>query len=436
MIDETHDPAARSWVESAQNEGCDFPIQNLPLCVFSTADRGARGGVGIGDQILDMQELVALNLLEGEARVAAEAAAGPALNALMAMPSSATHALRSAVFALLRSDETRLGSRGERVLVPMAEATFHLPARIGGYTDFLSSRHHTERNSRLRGAKDPLPPAFFSLPVAYNGRVSSLSVSGTDVIRPCGQYRSKAGEVVFGPTAALDFELEMGAFVRQGNAIGEPIPVKRAAEHLFGLTVFNDWSAKDIQWWETLLGPFLGKSFMTSLSPWVVTAEALAPFRMSAAVRSPGDPPLLDYLRDEADQAQGAFSVRMEAWIRTEGMRRAGVPATRLSCAKFQDIYWTFAQMLAHHTSNGCPLQPGDFIGSGTVSGEDEASRACMTEIGLAGSRPVPVGNGEERAWLEDGDELVLRAKAERPGYVSIGFGECAGRILPARRVD
>jgi fumarylacetoacetase len=430
-IDETHDPARRSWVESANATGSDFPIQNLPFCVFGTKNGEARGGVGIGSMVLDLRALSSLGLLHGEAAQACQLAAQPSLNALMALPPSATASLRRELSALLAT--TSAGQSAVRpCLVAMDDAQFQLPARIGGYTDFLCSQYHTERNMRLKGSKDPLPAAFFSLPVAYNGRVSSMRVSGTNPIRPLGQFRDAAGKVVYGPARALDFELEMGAFVRGGNALGQPVGIAAADDHIFGLTLFNDWSAKDIQWWEQILGPFLGKSFHTSVSPWVVTLEALAPFRVAHVTPGNGNRNVLPYLLDERDQAGGMFDVAMTAALRTERMRREGEPARQISATNLRHLNWTFAQMLAHHTSNGCNLEAGDFCGSGTVSGQDIASAAGMTELASAGQQPIRVSAHEERGWLQDGDEVIFHARAQKDGFIPIGFGECRGIVLPA----
>jgi fumarylacetoacetase len=431
-LNATHDPARRSWVESANDGRTDFPIQNLPFCVFRHGER-ARCGAGIGDRIVDLGALFDGGLLTG---AAAEAATRSTLNALMALPPEQVSALRAALSELLRADGPQAGRRQEtieRMLMPMDGAQLLLPSDIDGYTDFLTSRHHTERHGRFKGLKDPLPPAFLSLPVAYHGRTSSIRISGTEVTRPNGQYKDAEGQVRFGPVVAMDFELEVGAFVGVGNALASPIPIAEAPRHLFGFCLLNDWSAKDIQWWEQVLGPFLGKNFMSSISPWVVTAEAMAPFRAPAAPRAEGDPPLLPHLHCPADQAAGALDVQLEAWLVTPAMRERGESGVCLTRTNPRHLYWTFAQMLTHHASNGCNLQPGDLIGSGTVSGAEPHTMACMTEMTEAGRQPIALPGGEVRRWLQDGDEIVLRARAEREGFVPIGFGECRGRLLPAR---
>jgi fumarylacetoacetase len=429
-LNQTHDAAVRSWVESANAADSDFPIQNLPFGVFE--HKGVKqGGVAIGDQVLAVQGLVDTGLLQGDALVAGRAAAQSELNDLMALDPKTVSALRAALFELLRA-----GGQGQArvasLLVPMADAVMQLPCRIGDYTDFLTSIHHTERHGRFKGLKDPLPPAFHSLPVAYHGRVSSIRLSGSDVVRPNGQWREADGSVHFGPAQALDFELELAAYIGRGNAQGRPVLIGDADERLFGFCLLNDWSAKSIQWWEQVLGPFLGKSFHSSLSPWIVTREALAPFRAKAAPRTDYAPPLLPYLDSAADQAEGAFDIELEVSLRSARMRAEGTPAKVLGLTNVKSLYWTFAQMLTHHTSNGCNLQSGDLIGSGTTSDAPETAMGCITEMAQAGKKPLPLGNGEERAWLADGDEIIFHGRAQRPGYASIGFGTCRGTIVPA----
>jgi fumarylacetoacetase len=433
-LNPTHDPARRAWVESANLPQTDFPIQNLPFGVFDDG-RGPRAGVAIGDQIVDLGALLGAGLLDGDAASAARACEDGRLNGLMALAPRFASSLRAALSDLLRSDgpqRARAESLRAQILVPMARAAMQLPCDIGDYSDFLTSLHHTERHGRYKGLKDPLPPAFKSLPIAYHGRASSIRVSGTPVRRPLGQYRNKAGEVEFGPAPMLDFELELAAFVGQGNQLGEPIPVGAAGRHIFGYCLLNDWSAKSIQWWEQVLGPFLGKSFISSISPWIVTQEALAPFRLPAPPRPEGDPAPLPHLSDAHDQAEGGIDIGLEAWLSTPARRAAGEAPLRITKTHLQNLYWTFGQMLAHHASNGCNLRPGDLIGSGTISGADDAARACITELTNAGADPLKVGPEKFRTALEDGDEIVLRARAERPGAVAIGFGECRGRIEPA----
>jgi fumarylacetoacetase len=314
----------------------------------------------------------------------------------------------------------------------MAATPMALPCRIGDYSDFLTSWHHTARHGRFKGLADPVPPVFRSAPVAYHGRASSIRVAGTPVRRPHGQWRDADGSVRFGVVQALDFELELAALVGRGNELGMPVPLDEADAHIFGYALLNDWSAKSVQWWEQMLGPFLGKSFMTSLSPWVVTSEALLPFRCAAPARDAQAPALLPYLHSDGDRAAGGLDIGLEAWLQTEHMRSRGIAPVRLTSTHLSNLEWTFGQMLAHHASNGCDLRPGDVLGSGTISGEAPGSRACLTEITEAGREALALPGGETRLWLQDGDEVTLRARATRAGFVSIGFGPCAGRILPA----
>jgi fumarylacetoacetase len=430
---QTHDPARRSWVESANRPGCDFPIQNLPFGVFS-AGGDKHAGVAIGDYIVDLQAVLQAGMLEGDAAIAARATAGGKLNGLMALESRHVSALRGQLSAMLSTDApARAREAADSILVPMDKATMELPCEIGDYSDFLTSLHHTERHGRFKGLKDPLPAAFKSLPVAYHGRASSIRASGAGVMRPNGQYKNAQGEVTFGPAPMLDFELELAAFIARGNPLSQPIAINAARDYIFGYCLLNDWSAKSIQWWEQVLGPFLGKSFISSISPWIVTEEALAPFRLPAPPRPAGDPAPLPHLNGAADQAEGGIDIALEAWISTAAQRAAGRGPVRITQTHLQNLYWTFGQMLTHHASNGCNLRPGDLIGSGTISGESDASRACITELTNAGKDPLPVGEGEFRTALEDGDEIILKARASHGDAVPIGFGECRGRIEPAR---
>lgn len=424
-LNDTHDPDRKSWVGSANRPGADFPIQNLPLGVFGDARGGLRGGMAIGDRILDLAAAVGSGLFRGDAEQAARAAMGSGLNPLMALGNDAASALRAAASDMLTEGSAARAS-AEPCLVPMAGATMALPATIGSFTDFLCSYDHTIRMSP-NGAT---PPAFDRIPIAYHGRATTVSVSGTDLVRPRGQSAGPDGAVAYGPEPAQDFELELGIFVGPGNAMGAPIPIDEAHAHVFGYCLLNDWSARGIQFFEsTPLGPFLGKSMMTSISPWVVTAEALAPFAAPARERVPGkEPPA--HLTDAADQAGGGLDFAMFADWSTGAMRGRGAPAETVVETNFRDIYWTPAQMLCHHASNGCRLQPGDLFGSGTVSGPAQESRACLAEINEKGGRSVTVG-GEARTWLEDGDEISFRARAERPGHAAIGFGVCRGTVAP-----
>lgn len=427
-LNDTHDPARKSWVESANRPGTDFPIQNLPLGIFRTARNGPRGGIAIGDSILDIAAALDAGLLLGRTEEAARAAAGPTLNSLMALGNDAASTLRVAVSDLLREG----AYARQDLLVPMAQATMLLPAAVGSFTDFLCSSHHTRRMIGSRTADAAGPPAFTSMPIAYHSRATSVVVSGTPVRRPNGQYKAKDGRVAFGPEPAQDFELELGLFIARENALGEPFAIEDAPARLFGFCLLNDWSARGIQGWEsTPLGPFLSKSLSTSISPWVVTAEAMAPFRAPAHERDPKDA-VPAHLRCAADQAQGGMDLGMEVHLLTETMRAAGEAPERIVATNFRHCYWTFAQMATHHASNGCNLQPGDLFGSGTMSGPSDESRACYAELTMRGTEPITLANGERRGWVEDGDEIIFRARAEREGFVPIGFGECRGRLDPA----
>ncbi len=434
-LNKTHDASAKSWVASANTNDSDFPIQNLPFCVFKHGGE-TRGGVAIGDQVFDLRAAVQANVFSGDALIAAEAGSQTTLNALMALPPSINSALRAALFDHLKADgsaQAQAAELGGKTLIPTKDVELGLPCKIEGYTDFLTSIHHTERHGKLKGLKDPLPPAFHSLPVAYHGRTSSILPSGTQVVRPNGQWKDADGSVKFGAVSALDFELELGALIGQGNTQGDPVLLSQAYQHLFGFCLLNDWSAKSIQWWEQVLGPFLGKNFHTSLSPWVVTTEALLPFRTAASPRTESAPPLLAHLHSREDREYGALDIELQARILTPRMRDEKAAPSRLTLTNAKTLYWTFGQMLAHHTSNGCNMQPGDLIGSGTISGVEPESMACMTEMTQAGTHAITLDNGEQRNWLGDGDEVIFTGRAQRQGYASIGFGECRGVIIPAR---
>ena len=408
MLDSTHDPQRRSWLESANVAECDFPIQNLPFGVFATA-AGARGGVAIGDSIVDLATASRAAIFAGLAADAAAAASGATLNPLLALGNTHARELRRQLSeAMATSAPAATADALRACLVPMSDATLLLPARIDAFTDFLCSIDHT-----LRMGNGNLPPAFKVLPIAYNGRASSICVSGQPVRRPNGYSRTGDGEPVFGPEPWLDFELELGAFIGPGNALGDSIAIGDAERHFFGTCLLNDWSARGIQFFESQpLGPFLGKSFRTSISPWIVTTDALAPFRVA--------------------DSPSAFDIELDARIRTAEMRSHGDEPSVVARTNFRSMYWTFAQMIAHHASNGCNLRPGDLLGSGTTSGPSDDSRACLAEITERGKAPLTLANGQLRTWLEDGDEVVFRGRASRDGYVSIGFGECRAVVEPA----
>jgi fumarylacetoacetase len=431
VINETHDPARQSFVASANAPDSDFPIQNLPFGAFRPAAHlPPRVGVAIGDQIVDVAAAAAS--LGGSAANAALACAAPNLNPLMSLSPPALSALRLALSRSLSAD--RGDQSLERHLTAMAKAEMLLPVVIGDFTDFYASVFHATNAGRAFRPENPLLPNYKYVPVAYHGRSSSICVSGTPVKRPQGQ-RKPASETVpsYGPSRNMDFELELGMYIGAPTRLGETVPIGKAAEHIFGFCLLNDWSARDVQAWEYQpLGPFLGKNFATTVSPWVVTREALAPFRVAAFGRPQGDPAPLPYLADAADQARGGYDVTLEAYLATEAMRRAGNAPVRLTRTSFATTYWTFAQMIAHHTSNGCNLATGDLIGSGTVSGPDKSSWGSLLELTARGAEPIVLPGGEKRGFIEDGDEIIFRGFCAKEGYPRIGFGECRAVMLPA----
>ena len=436
-MNQTHDPALRSWVESAQGHR-DFPIQNLPFGVFRRRSGGSASvGVAIGDQIVDPVSAAKVAGFTGLAVAGAAACSGGSLNALMALGAEHWSALRRQLSALLAVDSSAYRSErrlGERFLVPMEEAELLLPAQVGDYTDFYASVHHATNVGSMFRPDNPLLPNYKWVPIGYHGRASSIVPSGTPVRRPRGQTKDpNADAPVFGPSRALDYEMEVGCFVGRGNDLGNPVPIDQAQAHLFGLCLVNDWSARDIQTWEYQpLGPFLAKNFATTVSPWVVTLEALEPFRIPAYSRPASDPAPLSYLESPANRQHGGFDVTVEVSLRSGAMRAAGLPEQRLSRSRMADLYWTLAQMLTHHTSNGCNLQPGDLFATGTISGPAKDARGCLLELTWRGADPLELPGGESRKFLEDGDEVVMRGYCERPGTTRIGFGECRGVVMPA----
>jgi fumarylacetoacetase len=437
-VNQTHDPGRTSWVESARGHA-DFPIQNLPYGVFRR--RGTESspavGIAIGDEILDIGAARAAGLLTARAAVAAEACTTPALNALMALGPGHWSALRSEVSALLANDARAYradGHIGRRILVPMSEAELFQPAQVGDYSDFYASVYHATNVGSMFRPENPLLPNYKWVPIGYHGRASSIVVSGTPVRRPCGQIKDAEVESpAFRPTRALDYEMELGCFVGPGNPLGQPVAIDQAEQHLFGLCLVNDWSARDIQSWEYQpLGPFLSKSFATTVSPWVVTMEALEPYRVAAFHRPAGDPAPLPYLDSPDTRSRGGLDLTVEVYLATARMRAAGHEPLRLSRGSAVDLYWTLGQMFTHHASNGCNLRPGDLFATGTISGPAKDSRGCMLELTWRGSEPLALPSGETRKFLEDGDEVIMRAWCERPGATRIGFGECRGMVLPA----
>lgn len=429
LIDETHAPQLGSWVASA-NGHRDFPIQNLPLGVFSTLDTRARGGIAIGDMILDLGALAVSGLLEGEALLAGEAAVEGSLNGLLSLGSGPRRALRRRVSALL-AEGSEEQSRIAPMLVPMADALMHLPAMIGDYTDFYVGIHHATNIGKLFRPDNPLLPNYKHVPIGYHGRASTVRPSGVDVIRPHGQTKAPdADSPSFGPVKRLDYELELGVWMARGNELGRTIPIDEALDHVAGLTLLNDWSARDVQAWEYQpLGPFLAKNFLTTVSPWIVTMEALAPFMRAQPPRPEGDPKPLDYLWSDRDQAEGALSLDLEVFLSTAQMRATGMDPVRLSHGPASNMYWTIAQMVTHHASNGCLMQAGDLLGTGTISGPDDGTQGSLMEITRSGQEAITLPTGETRTFLNDGDELTLAGKLTSEGAVSIGFGPCTGTV-------
>jgi fumarylacetoacetase len=436
-LDDTHLPELRSWVESANASDTDFPIQNLPLGCYR-AGGGARPGVAIGDRIVDL--VVASSVLELDARIKhaiEECAARGALNSLVALGRPSLSQLRAALSDVLRAETSaaeRARAIGDALLVDMRGVELALPVRVGDYTDFYASIDHATNVGSMFRPDNPLLPNYKWVPIGYHGRASSVVPSGTAVRRPAGQSRDEGSVApTFAPSHRLDYELEVGAIIADGNVLGAPIPIASAERHVAGLCLVNDWSARDIQSWEYQpLGPFLAKSFATTLSPWIVTLDALAPFRVPASVREGVDPEPLSYLNDASDRARGGFDISLEVLLSTRRMREEGTAAWRVSAGSFATMYWTLGQLVAHHTSNGCNLQPGDLLASGTVSGPTKESRGCLLERTWRGTEPLSLPSGESRRFLEDGDEVIMRAWCEAEGRRQIGFGECRGLVVSA----
>ncbi|RTQ32496.1 fumarylacetoacetase [Variovorax gossypii] len=418
-LNATHDPKLRSWVASANEAGTDFPIQNLPFGRFRAAgsSEAFRIGVAIGDQVLDLR---AAGLVDTDD-----------MNALMDAGTKERQALRAAISAGLAEGSDKQAA-WSKALLPQAKAEMTVPCRIGDYTDFYTGIHHATTIGKLFRPDQPLMPNYKWVPIGYHGRASSIGVSGQVFKRPHGQTKAPdAAEPSFGPSKRLDYELELGFLVGRGNAQGEPIAIADAEEHLFGVTLLNDWSARDLQAWEYQpLGPFLSKNFASALSPWIVTMEALAPFRAKFE-RPAGDPQPLPYLDSASNRESGALDITLEVLLQTAKMRAEGVEPVRLTRGNTTEAaYWTAAQLVAHHTVNGCNLQPGDLLGSGTLSGPKPDEAGSLIELTLGGKQPITLPNGEKRTFLEDGDTLVIRGYCERPGAVRIGLGEVSGTVV------
>jgi fumarylacetoacetase len=437
MLDQTHDPSLRSWVESANDPATDFPIQNLPFGVFARrgASSGSAVGIAIGDQVLDLGLAVAGDAFsEVVAAIVRAATTESSLNALMSLGRDRARSVRHEV-----SDVLRAGALSHpEWLVPMRTVDMLVPAQIGDYSDFYASIHHATNVGSMFRPDNALLPNYKWVPIGYHGRASSIVASGTDIRRPSGQTRdTHDAPPEVGPTRRLDYELEVGAFIGAGNRLGEPIPIDRAERHVFGLCLVNDWSARDVQTWEYQpLGPFLAKNFATSISPWVVTMDALEPYRVAAFARAAGDPAPLPYLASSANADAGGIDITLEVLISTERMRASNVPVARVSTGSFADMYWTVAQLVTHHALSGCNLRPGDLLASGTVSGPTKESRGCLLERTWRGTEPFPLPNGETRTFLEDGDEVIMRGWCTRAGRPRIGFGEVRGRVLPTTSRD
>jgi fumarylacetoacetase len=455
LLNETHDPKLNSWVASANSIGADFPIQNLPFAVFrkSGSVESFRGGVAIGDQVLDLAQLHASGLLNGDAQTALAQAAQSSLNGLMAIGPRYWSALRLALSRLLREPADADASAGagasasasasagvsvgadavRPMLLAQSEVEFAVPAQVGDYTDFYASVYHATNIGKLFRPDAPLTPNYKWMPIAYHGRASSIGVSGQSFPRPRGQIMpAGASAPIFSACQRLDFELELGVWIGPGNQQGQPIALNRAEEHLFGMCLLNDWSARDIQAWEYVpLGPFLAKNFATTISPWIITLEALAPYRV-AWLRPADDPQPLPYLDDAENRQRGGIDITIESWLESEAMRQAKRGASRLSHSSFKHSYWNIGQMLAHHTIGGCNMNPGDLLGTGTQSGPTAAEAAALIELTQGGKNPITLNNGETRSFLHDGDAIILRAWCEKSGCARIGFGESRGLVLPA----
>jgi fumarylacetoacetase len=433
LPDETNDPRAQSWLATANAPACDFPLQNLPFAIFrrENSTEALRGGVAIGDQIVDLAALAAAGIFEGDAARGVHAGAESSLNTLMQLGGPVWRALRSALFTSLQAGSP-LQATVQRCLVAQCDAQYSLPAKIGDYTDFYASIYHATAVGRMMRPDNPLLPNYRWVPIGYHGRSSSIGVSGDDFRRPQGQRLPPGATTpVVGPSMRLDYELELGVFIGAGNARGTPIPIEDAEAHVFGMCLLNDWSARDLQAWEYQpLGPFLAKNFATTISPWIVTLQALAPFRLPLQ-RPEGEPEPLPYLNSPRNRDAGAIDIRLEAYIQSDAMRARNQPPHRLSSTSFRHAYWTVAQLVTHHASNGCDLRAGDLLGTGTQSGPTPGEAGSLLELSAGGKQPLSISAEEKRAFLQDGDTVIFRAWCEKPGTVRIGFGEVRASVLP-----
>ena len=435
LLNETHNPALTSWVASANESTTDFPIQNLPFAIFKRkgSDENFRGGVAIGDQVVDLAALANAKLFDGVVADALALCSQSTLNEFMAQPSSVWSALRAALSNAL-ADDSEFEIEMAACLVAQSDVDYDLPCRIGDYTDFYTSIHHATTVGSFFRPDNPLLPNYKWIPIGYHGRSSSIGVSGQAFPRPKGQTKAPDADAPsFGPCKRLDYEMEMGIYIGGGNELGDAIALDDTDEHVFGMCLFNDWSARDIQGWEYQpLGPFLAKNFASTVSPWIVTNEALAPFRMGWT-RDENDPQPMEYLSSARNSELGAYDVQVEVFLETPKMRDAGEPAAKLTNSSFRHSYWTTAQMVAHHTVNGCNLVAGDFFGSGTQSGPNAEEAGSLLELTGAGKNRLDLGNGETRGFVEDGDAIVMRGFCEKDGAKRIGFGECYSLVLPAK---
>ncbi|WP_394781666.1 fumarylacetoacetase [Undibacterium sp.] len=444
QLNETHNIELRSWVATANQADSDFPLQNLPFAVFRSKAQAKAGkdfhiGVAIGDQILDLHAACAANAFDGISELQSDAVVAAlqssSLNALMSLGAQTWSALRVALSRLLRAGAQQEASL-RNALVAQSDAEYSLPARIGDYTDFYTSVYHATAIGKLFRPDNPLLPNYKWVPIGYHGRASSIGVSGQQFRRPLGQTKPPTSDnPVFGPSKRLDYELEIGIFIGTGNALGDAVALDDAESHVFGLCLLNDWSARDIQAWEYQpLGPFLAKNFASTISPWIVTLEALAPYRL-AWQREQADPQPMAYLDSAALRNSGAFDVQLEVLLQTAAMCEQGIPAQSLSQSNFRHSYWSVSQLVAHHTVNGCNLQPGDLLGSGTQSGPTAPEAGSLLELTAGGKEAISFPNGDKRIFIEDGDTVTMRGWAHKPGCARIGFGEVSGTVLPARTI-
>ncbi len=435
-LNETHDPALRSWVASANEAGCDFPIQNLPFAIFRRANSKEtyRAGVAIGDHIVDLRAAHKAGVFPMELTPVLKTLYKPRLNKFMALGTEAWSSVRLHLSRSLREGAAQIAQL-ESCLVPQSKAEFSLPARIGDYTDFYTSIHHATNVGKLFRPDNPLLPNYQWVPIGYHGRSSSIKVSGHEFHRPAGQLKAPdADEPVLAPCKRLDYELEVGIYIGTGNELGTAIKLDHAEQHVFGLCLFNDWSARDIQAWEYQpLGPFLSKSFASTVSPWIVTMEALAPYR-SEWSRPKDHPQPLAYLDSPSLREQGAVDMQLEVYLQTNKMRDEGVAPERLAISNFNQSYWSISQMVAHHSVNGCNLKPGDLFGSGTMSGPSADSVGALLEATIGGREPIALSNGETRTFLEDGDTVILKGHCESDQAIRIGFGEATATVLPVKQ--